>query len=85
MKTSKTLNKGWWISLGIVVVVAILAVIIFVKPAPKTPAPIADPTTSATAKAVSGCNVSKGDTYNQSSHAQGPSLGGRQRYHLARL
>ena len=62
MKTSKTLNKGWWISLGIMVVVAILAVIIFVKPAPKTPAPIADPTTSATAKAVSGCNVPKGDT-----------------------
>ena len=62
MKTSKTLNKGWWISLGVVMVVAILAVIIFVKPAPKTPAPIAEPTTSATAKAVSGCNVPKGDT-----------------------
>ena len=62
MKTSKTLNKGWWISLGVVMVVAILAVIIFVKPAPKAPAPIADPTTSATAKAVSGCNVPQGDT-----------------------
>ena len=64
MKTPKTLNKGWWISLGIVMVVAILAVIIFVKPAPKTPTPLAVPTTStsATVQAVGGCNVPQGDT-----------------------
>ncbi len=62
MKTPKTLNKGWWISLGIVMVVAILAVVIFVKPAPKTPAPIADSTASATAEAVGRCNVPQGDT-----------------------
>lgn len=62
MKTPKTLNKGWWISLGVVVIVAILAVVIFVKPATKTPAPIAEPTTSTTAQAVTGCNVPTGDT-----------------------
>lgn len=61
-KTLKTLNKGWWISLGVVMVVAILAVIIFVKPATKTPTPIAESTISATAQAVGGCNVPKGDT-----------------------
>ena len=62
MTTPKTLNKGWWISLGIVVVVAILAVVLFVNPSPKTPEPIAAPTTSATAQAVGGCNVPQGDT-----------------------
>lgn len=64
MKTPKTLNKGWWISLGVVVVVAIFAVVIFVNPAQKTPAPAAVPTTStsATAQAVGGCNVPQGDT-----------------------
>jgi hypothetical protein len=62
MKTPKTLNKGWWISLGVVVVVAILAVVIFVKPSTKTPAPMAEPTTSTTAHAVGGCNVPTGDT-----------------------
>lgn len=63
-KPPKTLNKGWWISLGIVLVVAILAVVIFVKPADESPAPVADPTpsTSATAQAVGGCNVPQGDT-----------------------
>ena len=62
MKAPKTLNKGWWISLGIVVVVVILAVAIFVQPAPKNSAPIAKPTPSATAQAVGGCNVPLGDT-----------------------
>ena len=62
MKTPKTLNKGWWISVGIVVVVAILAVVIFVKPAPKTPSPVAAPTTSTTAEPAGGCNVPRGDT-----------------------
>ena len=62
LKTPKTLNKGWWISLGIVVVVAILAVVLFVNPSPKTPEPIAAPTTSATAQAREGCNVPQGDT-----------------------
>lgn len=62
MNTPKTLNKGWWISLGIVVIVAILAVIIFVNPAPKTPTPVAEPTTSATGQAAGGCNVPSGDT-----------------------
>lgn len=62
MKTPKTLNKGWWISLGVVVVVAIFAVVIFVNPAQKTPAPVAESTASATAQAVGGCNVPQGDT-----------------------
>lgn len=61
-KTPKTLQKGWWISLGIVAVVAILAIIIFVNPAPKNPAPIAEPTVTSTAEIVSGCNVPEGDT-----------------------
>ncbi|WP_343320556.1 hypothetical protein AAFM46_16840 (plasmid) [Arthrobacter sp. TMP15] len=62
MKTSKTLGKGWWISLGIVLVVAFLAVLIFVKPATKTPEPIAQPTTSKTEKPAGGCDVPLGDT-----------------------
>lgn len=62
MKSPKTLNKGWWISLGIVVVVAILAIIIFVNPAPKAPEPVAGPTASTTGPPASGCNVPPGDT-----------------------
>lgn len=62
MNSPKSLNKGWWISLGVVVVVAILAIIIFVNPAPKTPEPVAGPTDSTTGKPASGCNVPLGDT-----------------------
>lgn len=43
-------------------IVAFLAVLIFVKPATKTPEPIAQPTTSKTEKPAGGCDVPLGDT-----------------------
>lgn len=62
IKSPKTLNKGWWISLGIVVVVAILAVMIFVNPAPKNSEPVTGQTATTTGKPAGGCNVPEGDT-----------------------
>lgn len=62
INTPKTLQKGWWISLGIVVVVAILAIIIFVNPAPKDSVPVTEPTATTTETPASGCNVPEGDT-----------------------